>query len=178
MAELYFKNFPLVQYDDFQVRNIILKAKLAKELLDNYDNFYPYTIKQNESITQLSYDYYGSIHYVWLIMSANEIIDPYYDWPLGDNQFDQFIVKKYGSDQAAKNINNALYYRNPNRSYWMTKTTYENISASERTGWVAIDNYTYETIVNEGKRKIRLLDRSKALDVSIELERLFKKVNR
>jgi hypothetical protein len=110
-------------------------------------------------------------------MVSNDLIDPYYDWPLTQSEFDQYIVKKYGSMEVAMNINNANYYRNPNFSYWMTKTTYDNSNASQRTGWQAVDNYTYEIIINEEKRRIRLLDRSFALDVSIELEKLFKKVN-
>ena len=40
MAEKYFKNFPLVQYGEYSVRNIILKAKLAKQVIDQFDNFY------------------------------------------------------------------------------------------------------------------------------------------
>jgi len=178
MAESYFKNFPVIQYGNNSVRNIILKAKLAKDLLDTFDNFYPYTIKDGQRITDVAYDYYGSIDYVWLIMAANEIVDPYYDWPLDQTAFDKFIEKKYGSVATAMNIANANYYRNDDYSYWMTKTTYDNSSATERTGWVAVDNYTYELIKNEDKKRIRLLDRSLAIDISIEMERLFKKVNR
>lgn len=177
MAEKYFKNFPLVQYGEHSIRNIILKAKLAKQVINQFDNFYPYTIKEGQRITDLAYDYYGAIDYVWLIMAANDLVDPYYDWPLTQSEFEQYIVKKYGSAETALNINNAQYYRNPSFSYWMTKTTFENISASERTGWQAVDNYTYETILNEGKRSIRLLDRNLAFDISVEIEQLFKKVN-
>ena len=60
----------------------------------------------------------------------------------------------------------------------MTSTTYQNISASERTGWQPISIYDFETIKNEEKRKIRLLDRSLAVDIALELEQVFKKVNR
>lgn len=177
MADKYFKNFPLVQYGQNEVRNIILKARLAKDLLEKFDNFYPYTVKEGERITEVAYNYYGSIDYVWLVMVSNDLIDPYYDWPLTQSEFDGYIVKKYGSMETAMNINNANYYRNPNYSYWMTKTTYDNSNASQRSGWQAVDNYTYETIINEEKRRIRLLDRAFALDVSIEIEKLFKKVN-
>lgn len=177
MSEKYFKNFPIIQYGEHSVRNIILKAKLAKNLLNNFDNFYPYTIRDDEKITTLSYNYYGSINFVWLIMAANDMVDPYYDWPLDSNQFDNYITKKYGSIEEASNINNALYYRSNNHSYWMTKTTYQNTTNVLRSGWSAVDNYTYELIINEEKRKIRLLDRSLSLDITNELELLFKKVN-
>lgn len=178
MADKYFKNFPLVQYGQHSLRNIILKASLAKKVFSNFDNFYPYTIKDGERLTELAFNYYGSVDYVWVIVIANDIVDPYYDWPLSQTEFEEFIVKKYGSASEAMSLANAEYYRNPDYSYWMTKTTYNNISASERTGWTAVDNYTYELIKNEEKRKIRLLDRSLALDIGLELERLLKKVNK
>lgn len=178
MAVNYFKNFPLVQYGDHALRNIILKAKFAKELVQSYDAFYPYTIKAGESPTSLAFDYYGSVEYVWLIFVVNDIIDPYYDWPLEQDIFDEYIIKKYGSLANAMNIANGIYYRNPNYSHWMTKTTYENISSTERTGWTAVANYDYEMYKNEEKRQIKLLDRSIAADISFELEKKLKRVNK
>lgn len=178
MAISYFKNFPLVQYGEHTVRNIILKGKIGKDLIQSYDAYYPYTIKTGESPTSLSYDYYGSVEYVWLIFLVNDIVDPYYDWPMDDSIFNQYITNKYGSIVDAMNLAAGSYYRNPNYSYWMTKTTYMNISSSERTGWTVVSNYDYEVYKNEEKRKIKLLDRSIAVDVAFEMEKILKKVNK
>lgn len=176
MAINYFKNFPVVQYNQHALRNIILKAKIGKSLIQSYDAYYPYTIKSGETPTSLAYDYYGSVEYVWLIFLVNDVVDPYYDWPMDDDIFNQYITNKYGSVSTA--LAQTTYYRNPNFSYWMTKTTFENISASERTGWSPTSDYDFEIYKNEEKRKIKLLDRSIAVDVSFELERLLKKVNK
>lgn len=178
MAVNYFKNFPVVQYGQHALRNIILKSKIGKDLIQSYDAFYPYTIKTGETPTSLAYDYYGSVEYVWLIFLVNDIVDPYYDWPMSDDIFQEYITNKYGSVTEAMNLARGAYYRNANYSYWMTKTTYENISSTERTGWTVVSNYDYELYKNEEKRKIKLLDRSIAPDVSFELERTLKKVNR
>ena len=178
MAISYFKNFPLVQYGEHTIRNIILKGKIGKDLIQSYDAYYPYTIKTGESPTSLAYDYYGAVEYVWLIFLVNDIVDPYYDWPMDDNIFNQYITNKYGSVADAMNLAAGAYYRNPNYSYWMTKTTYENISSSERTGWTVVSNYDYEVYRNEEKRKIKLLDRSIAVDVAFEMEKILKKVNK
>lgn len=178
MAINYFKNFPIVQYGEHAVRNIILKGSISKELIQSYDAFYPYTIKTGETPTSLAYDYYGSVEYVWLIFLVNEIVDPYYDWPMDDDIFNQYITNKYGSVLTAMNLAEGAYYRNPDYSYWMTKTTYENISEEERTGWTVTSNYDYEVYKNEEKRKIKLLDRSIAADVSLQLEKILKKVNK
>lgn len=178
MAINYFKNFPVVQYGEHAVRNIILKGKIGKNLIQSYDTFYPYTIKTGESPTSLSYDYYGSVEFVWIIFLVNDIVDPYYDWPMDEEVFNQYIVNKYGSLPAAMNLSQSSYYRNPQYSYWMTSTTYENIDEMDRVGWSPVDNYSYEFIKNEEKRKIKLLDRSIATDIAFEMEKVLKKVNR
>lgn len=178
MAINYFKNFPLVQYGEHTVRNIILKGKISKDVVLSYDAFYPYTIKSGETPTSLAYDYYGSVEFVWLILIVNDIIDPYYDWPMDDDIFNQYIINKYGSVEDSMNLAKGSYYRNTDYSYWMTKTTYDNISDSERTGWTAVSNYDYEVYKNEEKRKIKLLDRSIAADVAFDLEKILKRVNK
>lgn len=178
MAINYFKNFPVVQYNEHALRNIILKAKIGKDLIQAYDSYYPYTIKIGETPTSLAFDYYGSVEYVWLIFLVNDIVDPYYDWPMDGDVFDAYITSKYGSVANSMNLADGAYYRNNDYSYWMTKTTYENISDTERTGWTVVSNYDYELYKNEEKRKIKLLDRAIAPDVSFQLERALKKVNR
>ena len=178
MSNRYFKNFPLVQYGNHNVRNIMLKATLGKSLFQNFDNFYPYTVKEGERITEVAYNYYGSIDYVWIIVMSNDIVDPVYDWPLSNEDFENFVAEKYGSVPTAMNIANANYYRNPKYSYYMTKTTYDNISVTEKTGWSAVDNYTYEVIKNQEKRKINILDNSLAIDVGLEMEKIFRKINK
>jgi hypothetical protein len=178
MAVRYFKNFPVVQYGEHSVRNIILKARLAKTLIDSYDNFYPYTIRNDEKATHVAHNYYGSIDYVWAIYAANDIIDPYFDWPLPEDDFQKMLIKKYGSLEYSLNAANYEYLRNRKRSYWMTKTTYENISDDERTGWTPVSIYDYERYLNEEKRKIRLLDNAIVADVSFQLEKQLKKVNK
>ena len=71
MSNKYFKNFPLVKYGQHDVRNIMLKATVGKRLFENFDNFYPYTVKEGETLTEVSFNYYGSVDYVWVIALSN-----------------------------------------------------------------------------------------------------------
>jgi len=178
MSNKYFKNFPLVKYGQHDVRNIMLKVAAGKRLFENFDNFYPYTVKEGETLTEVSFNYYGSVDYVWVIALSNNIIDPVYDWPLSLQDFENFIIQKYGSIEEALRPSKANYYSSSGYSYYMTKTTYENIDEVDRIGWSPIDNYTYEFIKNEEKRKIRLIDNSIVVDLGNEIEKLLRKVNR
>lgn len=170
MAAKYFKNFPVVQYGQHQLRNILLKARLAKDIIEAYDNYYPYTIPDTERISHVAYDYYGSIDYVWLVMASNNMTDPYYDWPLSVSDFDNYLAKKYGSLEYAYNISNANFYKNEDYTYLMTKTTYDNLAEIHKIGWTPYSIYDQEFEANEAKRQIKLVDKSLTSNIQYELE--------
>lgn len=170
MSAKYFKNFPVVQYGQHQLRNILLKARLAKSIVDAYDSYYPYTIPDTDRITHTAFDYYGSIEYVWLVMASNNMTDPYYDWPMSTDDFERYLIKKYGSLEYAYNVSNARFYRNVNYTYLMTATTFNNLPAEDRIGWAPYSLYDQEFENNEAKREIRLVDKALTSNIQYELE--------
>jgi len=81
MSRQYFKNFPIVNYNGISLRNIMLKSSFIREILLS-SSLYDYTVPEGERITTVAYDYYGSVDYAWLIMISNQLIDPYFQWPM------------------------------------------------------------------------------------------------
>jgi hypothetical protein len=63
--------------------------------------FYPYTIVDGERPDNIAANYYEDPRYSWLVYFSNNIIDPYYDWPLTTKEFDSFINSKYGTKKSA-----------------------------------------------------------------------------
>lgn len=61
------------------------------------DNQYrlPYSIKSGDTPTSISYYLYGSERYEWIIYCMNNIVNPYFDWPLSENDFYDMIESKY-----------------------------------------------------------------------------------
>jgi hypothetical protein len=55
----------------------------------------PYTITEEDRAEDVSYLYYGTVDYVWAIYLANNIIDPYFEWPMTQRNFDRYIESKY-----------------------------------------------------------------------------------
>ncbi len=76
--------------------------KIKKFILGNPTAIYDYVIKDGERPDTIANAYYGDSNFVWLIFLANDVVDPYYDWPLTQQQFKDFIIEKYGSIEAAK----------------------------------------------------------------------------
>jgi hypothetical protein len=46
--------------------------------------------------------YYKNPYLDWLIYLSNEVVDPYYDWYVRDDQLESLMIAKYGSVENAK----------------------------------------------------------------------------
>lgn len=91
----YFENFPIVEYNGKVMRDITRRNQLVKTLTTNPMLFLPYTVKQNERAEDIAQFYYGSVDYIWLVYMANQIIDPYYEWPMDEETFNNYLIAKY-----------------------------------------------------------------------------------
>jgi len=91
----YFENFPIVEYNGKQVRDITRRNNFVKSISTNPMLFLPYTVKQNERAEDIAEFYYGSVDYAWLVYMANQIIDPYYEWPMDEETFNKYLIAKY-----------------------------------------------------------------------------------
>ena len=91
----YFTSFPTVQYDttgkapnQYQtVKNIMKRQKLKASVMNDIMAFYPYFVQEGERADTVSYNYYGTTDYAYLILLVNNIIDPLFDWPLSTRDF-------------------------------------------------------------------------------------------
>jgi hypothetical protein len=96
MAEKYFEKFPVITYANNQAVDITKRVALLERVSTNPYVFYPYEITSNERADQLSARYYNDAYRSWIFYISNKIVDPYYEWYLDENQFNEFIEKKYG----------------------------------------------------------------------------------
>ena len=106
----YFEYFPKVLYDinQYQRReynlstNILFRIRLIREVVRNASSYYQYTIKDGDKPEILAEKVYDDPEAHWIILYANDIIDPQYDWPLDQRSFNKHIIDKYGSIAYAK----------------------------------------------------------------------------
>lgn len=132
----YFKRFPLVNYDGAPAKNIMSRVDFTdKAKKDIYSNFDFVLTDDNRRPDVLSYNYYESPMYDWLLYMSNDVIDPYYDWHMDTQSFNQYIEKKYGSASSARNT--ILFYRND----WSVDDSliegdvYDSLDASIKKYW-------------------------------------------
>ena len=178
----YFKYFPKLNYQGEVLRDITTRPKFLDDLAQDPYSFLPYTIKSGETAHEVSQYYYGSPIYVWAIYLANDIVDPYFGWPITDTEVEKTISKKYksqaeasdGEELSAQEVlewslrtekngelftDNILYYYNVNdEDDKITVDTwlYGGVTTND---WYPMRVYQYEMMTNESKRDIRLLNK-------------------
>ena len=107
----YFDKFPVVSYNGTVAKNILSRVDFTAQTKKDIYSKFDYTISENMiRPDQLSSNYYGSPYYDWVIYMTNNMIDPYYDRYLSEEELRQHVISKYGSLELA--YNNILFYRN------------------------------------------------------------------
>jgi hypothetical protein len=100
MGTKYFENFPIITYEGRKVRDITRRASFIGAVKNNPYVYYPYTVKENERAEDIALAYYGSADYIWLVYMANNIIDPYYEWTMSSQTFNDYLVSKYTEESG------------------------------------------------------------------------------
>lgn len=150
----YFDKFPLIRYsigrDDSKIKtydlatNILVRVRVLVDQLDKVFHYYEYTIKDGERPEILADKIYGDPEAHWLILLTNNRTDPFYDWPLAYDEFNKYIISKYGSIENAQTT-----YHHHNKIF---KTVNANtFEESVKTIEIASNPVSNLTINNAGR---------------------------
>jgi hypothetical protein len=106
----YFDRFPIVDYDGDIAKNILARVDFTEKTKRDIYSTFQFTLEEGfERPDLLSYNYYGSSKFDWMIYLTNNIVDPYYDYYKSAEDFKSYIQSKYGSNSNARSI--TLFYR-------------------------------------------------------------------
>lgn len=98
-----------------------------------------YMIKDWESPENIAYDLYGSCDYAWIILLCNDIVNPFTDWLMTNEEMEEMIELKYSTHKR-----DIHHYELDGHIYWT------NI-----LGATPVSNAEYEYDKNEKKRIIK-----------------------
>lgn len=100
----YFDLFPKIKYDidgdglnTETVTNIFKRIGILRDILSNASSYVLYEIEENDTPEILAEKIYNDAGAGWMILYANKIIDPQFDWPMNGSVFKEYIIGKYGS---------------------------------------------------------------------------------
>lgn len=107
----FFSNFPIINYDlenrkySYQnsqyITNVLFRVAIIREVLSNLSSYFEYTVKDDERPEVLADKFYDDPEAHWIILYANDIFDPQYDWPLDGKSFNKYMADKYRSQAEA-----------------------------------------------------------------------------
>jgi hypothetical protein len=150
---LYFNSFPKVITSDFNgngivMTNIMVRTEIIPSLLKNPLLFYSYDIKESDRPDIIANKYYGDSNRFWMVLYANEIFDPLWEWPLTSTEFGDYLNDKYAA--AANGTSVLAYTQSTVYQYIKTISTTDSGTNTTTTKTIIIDKNTYNNTV-QGK---------------------------
>ncbi len=180
----YFRQIPDFEYvsrlpdaklgDYFAIKNFFKRGKLREDIIKNVTVFEKYEIKGNDRPDNVAFDFYGDSSLDWVVLISNNILNIQTEWPLNQNDFDSFLLEKYGdyntlyngihhyeSQEVKNNLGNIVF---PAGLHIQSPYNYSYLDTSTPGGFIVsrdiaspVTNYQYEDQLENEKRNIFLL---------------------
>ena len=175
----YFSRFPLFVYDVKNNNNykllpeILRRVKLRATIKSGGMIFDKYDVKEGEKPEDVAYKWFGDAELHWVVLMTNNITDRYYEWPMNQVQFAEFLTDKYGAGSEDA-IHHYEVTRDSGRTTGQGPSDYSHKVEvnSDADNASSISNREYEERIQDSKRQIQLLDKSFLGDFIAEFDRL------
>ena len=159
----YFSKFPLLAYDikGDKVRkllpDILRRVKQRSAIKSGQFIFDTYDVVDGEKPEDVAYKWFGDAQLHWVILMTNNVLDRYYDWPMNQVQFQEFLEDKYSNPDGIHHYeitkdSGRTTGQGPSDYSHKVEVTSDTVNAS------SISNREYEEREQDKKRSIRLLN--------------------
>jgi len=174
----YFSKFPKITYDmkGDSVRklipDILRRVKLRATIKSGGMLFDKYDVKEGERPEDVAFKWFGDPELHWIILMTNNVTDRYYDWPMNQVQFAEYLTDKYGTNVDA--IHHYEVTKDSGRTTSKGPSDYSHKVEvnSDTDNASSISNREYEEREQDKKRQIQLLEKSLVGDFIAEFDRL------
>ena len=95
----YVSRLPNAKISDYiTVKNLFKRVFLREDIYQNLTFFSKYSIKGEDRPDNVAYKLYDDSELDWIILMANNIINITNEWPLGQADFNRYLLEKYDDD--------------------------------------------------------------------------------
>ena len=163
---MFFSKFPMMAYDikgnkSFKlVPDILRRVKLRSGIRSGVMLFDNYDVKDGERPEDIAFKWFGDPQYHWVILMTNNITDRFYEWPMTQPQFQEYLTDKYGAGNE-DSVHHYEITQTSGRTSGQGPSDYSHLVEcnSDEDGATTISNRDYEQRLQDKHRQIRLLDR-------------------
>lgn len=134
--------------------NLMARASIIPSVFKDPLIYYQYDLQEGDTPEIVAYKYYGDSYRYWIVLFANEIMDPQWEWPLNYNAFNAYINNKYGYSES---LGTWSVFDPYSTTYELQKivTQYDVVTQTTTVNTVVIDQLTYNNL-NESTNTYRL----------------------
>ena len=169
----YVSRLPNAKISDYiRVKNLFKRGKLADDLFANLNFFTKYQVEGDDRPDNVAYKVYDDSTLDWVVLLSNNYTNIQSEWPLLQNDFDRYLLDKYGTYEKLnaahhyetteiKNVDGAtitpagLTVASDYSVTYYDAATGQEVE-KENTA-VEVTNYDYESKIEDAKRNIYLL---------------------
>ena len=154
--------------------DILRRVKQRSAIKDGQFIFDNYDVVEGEKPEDVAYKWFGDAQLHWVILMTNNVLDRYYDWPMNQAQFAEFLTDKYGTNMDAVHHyeitkdSGRTKGQGPNDYSYLVEVNSDTVNAT------SISNRQYEERIQDQKRSIRLLNQRHLSDFLEEFDNLIK----
>ena len=165
----YFSHFDIVNYDIkgidgllqvTPVTNILQRSRMKTFFINHQTYFSKYLVKDGETPEILANEFYGNSDYHWIVLFAQQITNPYYDWPMTYFDLIKFATKKYVNKGGLTGVHH----------YMDDEKLVVDVDAPSA---VPVTNLEYEEKKNDKQREIELVRPDHILTILKEMKKIF-----
>ena len=186
----YISRLPNAKISDYiTVKNLFKRSALEQDILENLAFHTKYKIVGDDRPDNVAFQYYKDSTLDWLVLTCNNIINVQTEWPLLQNDFDRFLLDKYGSydnlnathhyeTQEIKNskdvvvIPKGLHCESDYTVTYFDYNTQREVIILSADCTTEVTNYTYEERIEDKKRNIYLLKPQYISVIRDDMERI------
>ena len=102
----YFRRLPDFEYvsrlpdakigDYVRVKNLFKKGKIREDIFEDLAFFTKYKIVGDDRPDNVAFEVYEDSSLDWIILLSNNVLNIQSEWPLPQQQFDNYVLGKYG----------------------------------------------------------------------------------
>ena len=148
----YFKTLPKIITPDqngypILMTNLLARASIVQELLNNPMQFYEYAIQEGDTPEIVAEKYYGDPFKYWIVLFSNQILDTVWEWPMSYNSLMQYIDSKYATEAEDAGKTPYEYVNTTVYEYKKIITTTDVYTGTETVKEVSITEDDYNTLI-------------------------------
>ena len=159
----YFNEFPVIDYNLSgvngnikKVTDIFRRVKVRSKIANNVALFDKLDVPEGDNPEDIAYKAYGDADFWWVVCLMNNVVNRYYDWPLDEHSFQQYVADKYSNPDGIHHYE-ITQSSGTQSGDGPADYTHKIEVNSDTAGAESVSNIEYERRLQDEKRQIKLL---------------------